>query len=65
MPKQYSVDCITSIRWRVRDCHKQLVIQLLRTTVPRLPLIAAALIGDLVIVAFVARDLRRHFKEPG
>lgn len=35
------------------------------TGAPRLPLIATALIADLVIVAFVARDLRRHFKEPG
>jgi hypothetical protein len=35
------------------------------TGAPRLPLIAAAFIADLVIVAFVARDLRRHFKEPG
>jgi hypothetical protein len=35
------------------------------TGAERLPLIAAALIADLVVVAFAARDLRRHFKKPG
>lgn len=35
------------------------------TGAPRLPLIAAALVVDLVVVAFVVRDLRRHLKKPG